>query len=275
MQSSEENHWGVVGAAYDTMAESEEARLRTSRDSLEFQFAKRLITPYLLGVRKVIDVGSGPGAYALWLAKRGVLVKLIDVSERSLRLAEFLAARGKIDQFVTTRHGHAADLKSEGPEIFDLVLLLGPIYHAPNRQYVIRVLEEVRRVLVGHGVLVVNVVNAFYMLSSLCATEAPKVVEALLDEVRQKGNASYRGTTTDTGVWMCSRQHMQLTLEDEGFNVVECRGSKGILQGRESLLSPKLKTEPGPLVDLMIRSASVPEYISQSQYVWFVARKND
>lgn len=69
---------------------------------------------------RVLDLGSGQGRNAIWLARQGHAVTAIDVSDVATRQAAELAARAGVDvTFV------AADLEEWEPEeaAFDLVLL--------------------------------------------------------------------------------------------------------------------------------------------------------
>jgi S-adenosylmethionine-dependent methyltransferase len=76
---------------YDGAAELEWARL--DRDRVEFAVTLRALRDHLPPPpAAVLDVGGGPGRYAIELARCGYDVTLADISERELELASQKAA---------------------------------------------------------------------------------------------------------------------------------------------------------------------------------------
>src|SRR5207248_10085517 len=91
---------------------------------LEFARTKELLRRYLPPApARVLDVGGGPGVYAAWLADAGYDVKLVDLLLLHVEHARELAA-GRF----AAEEGDARSL-SELDESYDVVLLLGPLYH--------------------------------------------------------------------------------------------------------------------------------------------------
>ncbi len=75
-----------VEAFYDRSALTEWRRLERHRT--EFAVTLRALEEHLSGLPcSVLDVGGGPGRYAIELARRGYRVTLLDLSGESLRLA--------------------------------------------------------------------------------------------------------------------------------------------------------------------------------------------
>lgn len=96
---------------------------------------------------RVLDVGGGAGVHASWLAERGYEVHLVD----PVRLhVEQASEHGTF----TTALGDARDL-AEADASRDAVLLLGPLYHLPERGDRVRALAEACRVVRPGGVVCV------------------------------------------------------------------------------------------------------------------------
>jgi SAM-dependent methyltransferase len=85
----------------------------------------------------VLDVGGGPGVYAYWLAAGGYDVELIDIVPRHIRQA---TERG-----IKATLGDATKLPA-ADHAFDAVLLLGPLYHLPDRTTRLAAITEAARV---------------------------------------------------------------------------------------------------------------------------------
>ncbi len=103
--------------------------------------------------QRILDVGGGPGRYAHHLAGRGHEVHLIDPVRRHVDQA----LEGPLASAVV---GDAADL-GHPDGWFDAVLMLGPLYHLPDRIDRMDALGEARRVLRPGGVLVAAGVSRF------------------------------------------------------------------------------------------------------------------
>ncbi len=101
----------------------------------------------------VLDVGGGPGVYARWLAERGYEVALLDPIALHIEQAR---ATGVSD----ARVGDARALPWPDHHA-DAVLLLGPLYHLPERGDRLDALREARRVLRPGGVLAAAAITRF------------------------------------------------------------------------------------------------------------------
>jgi SAM-dependent methyltransferase len=107
---------------------------------------------------KVLDVGGGPGAYAAWLADGGYEVKLVDATPLHVQQALELAA-GRFD----AAEGDARRL-DELDGSYDVVLLLGPLYHLLEQEDRLAALGEARRVLRPGGLLAAAAISRFASL---------------------------------------------------------------------------------------------------------------
>ena len=131
----------------------EHERLSTSA-RLEFLRTQELLTRYLPAApARVLDVGGGAGAYAAWLTDRGYDVMLVDPVPLHLEQAR--------DRGVANAKLGDARAVEFSDEAFDAVLLLGPLYHLPDRDDRIRALQEAHRVLVPGGVVAAAVISRY------------------------------------------------------------------------------------------------------------------
>ena len=139
----------------------EQARLGTHSGQLEFYRTKEIISRHLPRKRAVIlDIGGGPGRYALWLAKLGHTVHLVDPVPLHIEQAKAAsdAQRGK--HLAGARVGDARSL-TFADESADRVLLLGPLYHLVKRKDRVKALSEAYRTLKPGGLLFAAVISRF------------------------------------------------------------------------------------------------------------------
>lgn len=134
--------------------DQEDARLRAGTGRLEFwrtqDVLRRLLPP---APARVLDVGGGSGVHAEWLAADGHDVELLDPVPLHVARAARLPG-------VRASQGDARALDAPDASV-DVVLLLGPLYHLPERADRVRALAEARRVVCPGGLVVAATINRF------------------------------------------------------------------------------------------------------------------
>jgi len=133
---------------------------RLDKDPLEKMRTQQIISRYLFKVPlKILDVGGGTGAYAYWLKQLGHEVHLIDPSFTNI---EYAKQKGKelSLELDGIQSGFAEQLTYEN-ESFDLVLLLGPLYHLTEKSDRIKALTEAERVLKPKGKIFAAAISRF------------------------------------------------------------------------------------------------------------------
>jgi SAM-dependent methyltransferase len=99
--------------------------------------------------KRVLEIGCGIGTDTINFARAGASVTAVDLSERSLELAQRRARIYDLDRQIRFFHADAERLSSVVPhEPYDLVYSFGVIHHTPHPE---RVVEELRRHYVAAG----------------------------------------------------------------------------------------------------------------------------
>jgi SAM-dependent methyltransferase len=143
-----EDHYAVT---------DEEGRLDKPRGNVEFLRTMAILGRFLPPPPAcILDVGGGPGRYALELQRRGYAVELVDFLESHVAQAR---AAGVKNASV----GDARGLQIADGSV-DAVLLLGPLYHLTEREDRIRAWSEATRVVRPNGVVIGAAISRFASL---------------------------------------------------------------------------------------------------------------
>lgn len=168
----------AVTAHYDRGAEQD--RLAQPRGVIEFLRTKEILGRHLPPAPATIaDIGGGPGRYSLWLAQQGYQVVHRDLVPLHVQqLAE--AVDGRTDLRVETGIGDACQLDLRDQSV-EAVLLLGPIYHLPERQARLRALVEARCIVRPGGHVFVAAISRWAarldaIIGQRVYEEAPEVM---------------------------------------------------------------------------------------------------
>jgi ubiquinone/menaquinone biosynthesis C-methylase UbiE len=150
---------GEIEAFYDLGFERD--RLAGGAGALEFLRTQAVLERYLPPSPAIIaDIGGGPGRYALWLAERGYRVHLVDPVRLHIEQAEAEVNRRQNVMLLSAEVGDARELRFPDESV-DAVLLLGPLYHLPERRERLRALAEARRVCRRDGHVIAAAISRF------------------------------------------------------------------------------------------------------------------
>lgn len=140
----------------------EEGRLLSKHGSVEFLTTMRYIEKYLHDGMRILEIGAATGRYSHTLARMGYRVDAVELVQHNIDIFREKTLPG---EDVTIRQGNAKDLSFFEDETFDMVLLLGPMYHlfAVNEQR--QALAEALRVTKKGGIF----------MAAYCGNEATMV----------------------------------------------------------------------------------------------------
>ena len=142
----------------------EKSRLTKGAGLLEFFRMQEIVERFAApppGV--VLDVGGGPGRYSCWLAGLGYEVHLIDPVSKHLQQAREASASQPCHPLAGVSEGDARTLDYPSDSV-DHLLLMGPLYHLPEKADRLDALREAGRVLKDGGILVATAVSRFAFL---------------------------------------------------------------------------------------------------------------
>lgn len=208
-----------VGRFYETQAD-EDTRLSSS-PAFRLEVVR---TRSLLGSRlpappaRIVDVGGGTGAYAVWLRDLGHDVVLVDLVADHVELAR---SRG-IEAVVAD--ARTMDLPASSS---DAVLLMGPLYHLPDAADRAAVLARAAEVVRPGGLIVVAAINRWTPLVHLASIGAwDDGMGAWDDDVVRRLVAGVRSGVHDhrvsfTTAYLHRPDELAREVADAGFDDVE------------------------------------------------------
>jgi SAM-dependent methyltransferase len=252
---------------------TEADRLSASADGmLEMVRTQELLRRYLPAAPAgVLDVGGGPGAHARWLGEDGYAVHLVDPVPRHVEQARRVPR-------CTAELGDARELTAADAS-FDVVLLLGPLYHLLERGQRDLALAEARRVLRPGGLLAAAGINRYASLF-----EHTAFAHLHKDGVRESiGNILatrvHDGKKAFTAAYFHSGTELRDEVAEAGFEGAEVFGIEGptwaLLKATEQYTGQSVIGSP--LFESALAAARMaepyPELLAASSHMLAVGRR--
>jgi len=151
---------------------NEEKRLLRVYGQIEYRTTMHYIHELLTGnpTAKIADIGPGTGRYTIPLAEEGYNLTAVELVNYNLGILKQKAEREKLTN-VTAFQGNALDLHRLSRDSFDLVLLLGPLYHLFKEEEKIQALKEAKRIVKPDGKIIAGYIMNEYAVVMFGAKE--------------------------------------------------------------------------------------------------------
>jgi S-adenosylmethionine-dependent methyltransferase len=260
MDASIDKSFGSGADKYAAYLETPEGKLR-----LELAFANlQELLPQPPASLLALDLGSGPGALGVRLARLGLSVTLMDVSRPMLNLAKRAAQEAAVSERIVLKQGNAAelaDLFEAGS--FDLILCHNVLEFVDDPGAVLR---SAARVLRG----------PFGVLSVLVRNQPGEVLKAAL--VNGDLAAAERNLHAKWGdeslyggkVRLFTRESLRSVLADASFAVLAERGVRVISDYLPTTISRNENYER--IFELERKLGRRPEFAPMARYTHCLAQ---
>jgi ubiquinone/menaquinone biosynthesis C-methylase UbiE len=265
-----------VQAFYDENAQNEWDRL--DRHRTEFAVTLRALKDYLPHLpADVLDVGGGPGRYSIALAKLGYRVTLLDLSEGCLRLAKQKAHEAGVS-FADCLRGNATDLRRFRGGSFDVVLLMGPLYHLLDADSRDQAVKETHRVLKKSGFVFATFITRYAPLRWSAKNEPEWL--SLGKELLETGvwRPSATGVPSKARVGFTSSYFIHPVeisplMKRNGFEDLDLIGCEGAISMIEEKINELKGDEFDSWVDLNYRLGKDPSLHGAAEHLLYIGRK--
>ena len=266
-----------VQSFYDNNAQNEWDRL--DRHRTEFAVTLRAFKEHFPSPpAEVLDIGGGPGRYSIALTKLGYRVTLFDLSMGCLQLAQTRARDAGLILAGCLR-GTATDLGQFGEERFDVVLLMGPLYHLLDAKSRERAVKEARKVLRKNGLIFATFITRYAPVRWSAKNEPEWLLQG--KELLETGvwRPSVTGVPSSTRVgftdsYFAQPAEIKPLMNKGGFEDVDLIGCEGGI----SLIEEKINGLNGNAfdawVDLNYRLGEDPSLHGAAEHLLYIGRKS-
>ncbi len=128
----------------------EDGRLLKRSRQPEYLTTMRYIEKYLNPDSKILEIGAGTGRYSITFAEKGYDVTAVELVEHNI---DIMKKKVKPQHKIEIHQGNACNLSFVESDTYDIVLLLGPMYHLFNDDNKHKALSEAIRVAKKGGVI--------------------------------------------------------------------------------------------------------------------------
>jgi len=129
---------------------NEHDRLASRQGSVEFLTTVHYIEKYLRPGMRIAEIGAGSGRYAHYFAQQGYCVDAIELLEHNIEECKRHTIPG---ESITVVQGNALCLDMLADNVYDITLLLGPMYHLYTETEKIQALSETMRITKPGGII--------------------------------------------------------------------------------------------------------------------------
>jgi len=247
---------------------------RMDRNPLEYLRCKEIISRYLKDeALKVADIGGASGAFSFWLAEQGHTVSLLDYTPLHIEQAKEKSVLLGVELY-SYDCGDAKHLPyaSEG---FDLVLLMGPLYHMQKAEDRFQCINEAHRVLKKGGIIVCECISRYANIfegfqNNLMSDE--KFVE-ILEENLASGMHNPQDTGYFTTAFFHTTELLKSEIKQADFSFIDLVPIEGFAQvlDADNWLSDEEKKET--LLKYIRKTERIPELLGISGHHMIIGKK--
>ena len=262
-----------VASHYDANYKHEWQRLQRHRT--EFAVTLRALETYLPPPpATILDIGGGPGRYAIELSRRGYDVTLLDLSQGNLALAKENADEKGV-KLAYVVHGDATKLPNLPFSEYDALLLMGPLYHLLSIEERQQAVNEARNVLRPNSPIFAAFVTRFAVIRDQAINNPQWIIddpegfeETLLTGVHPSGPAERY-----PDFYFAHPDEIRPLMQSAGFETVNLIGCEGVVAGHEETINQVEGELWQKWVELNYQLGQEPTLHGAADHLLYIGRK--
>ena len=244
---------------------------RLERHKIEFEITKHYLDRYITKPEsKIFDIGGGPGRYSIYLAKQGHKVTLLDLSGKNVCVAKEKAAEAGVVLEDCVK-GDALALPEYEKESFDVILLMGPLYHLTKAQDRKKAVEEARKLLKKGGILIAAFISKYAPIQDCFS-----YLDFYEDEVKELLHYLEDGKNNEGGfttAYFTSVEEARSLMQEQQFKELAFVGVENILGCKEQEILKLPNEEQKKWLELGIALAEDEKLYGTSQHFLYIGEK--
>lgn len=259
-----------VEAYYNENALAEWKRLE--RHPMEFNLTMRAFREYLPEKARILDIGGGPGRYAIELAKLGHRVTLLDLAQENVEMARIKAREmgATLEDFI---HGNALDLQGLEEEAYDAILLLGPLYHLTSPEQQAKAIAQAAARLKSGGVIYAAVITRFAFLLDMLKYDLEGLAEREEELFELLAQGVNQGEAGFTEAYFSRPEELPELMTAKGFQCLRYMAADGIT----TLVEPAINQLSPPHFDAWARLcwelSTEPSLLGACEHLLYIGKK--
>lgn len=242
----------------------------------EFEVTKRYMLQYITGQKKILDIGGGPGRYSIFLAQQGHEVTLVDLSGKHIRQAIDKAAEAGV-HLDSSIHGDALRLHEYlyKKEQFDVVLLMGPLYHLTKEEDRLLALKEALRALRPGGLLIAAFISNYAPIqdyaSELYDFDNMEQLLKYLEDGRNHQEDAVQFTTS----YFFSAGEARNLMNGVGLKELVFAGVENVLCGKEKKFHELGREQQNKWLELAWHLSKDQNLLGMSEHFLYIGQKEE
>lgn len=260
-----------IQSYYDNATERELERL--SRHQLEHDITWRYLDNYLPSKGNILEIGCGAGTITIGLAKRGYKITAIDLSTRMVELCKKRISDEGLEQNVQFYVKDARKLYGIGADLFDAILMMGPLYHLVYKEDREIALKEAFNQLKRGGLIFSSFISRYGIWGDVMKT-IPETIERQADlySVLEQGKdvdepvGGFRG-------YFATVSEISPLHEEIGFKTLVVAGVEPAISADDESYN-KLQGDRRKLwLDLLYKLSIEDSIVAASRHLLYIGRK--
>lgn len=263
-----------IAELYNRDPEKEHSRLE--RHQLEHDLTWRYLERYLPSQGSILEIGAATGRYTVELAKRGYRLTAVDLSAELVEKCKKNLADEGLASRVQLVIADGRDLSKVTEKGFDVVLLMGPLYHLileADRKLALR--EAFDRLRFG-GILFSSLISRFGVLCDLIK-ESPVWIEeqaevwSLLEKGKRPDDfprGGFRG-------YFAKVSEIAPLHEAQGFETLVVAGVEPVISADDASYNNLQGEQRQRWLDLLYEMSTEKSILGASRHLLYIGKKRD
>lgn len=261
-----------IAAFYDNAPDAEHRRL--GEHQLEYDLTWRYLGKYLPDAGTILEIGAATGRYTLELARSGYKVTAVDLSATLINKCRRNIAEAGLETLVRFAVADARDLSDIKENGFDVVLLMGPLYHLVEESDRKRALKQAADRLRPGGILFSAFTSRFGVLADLIKGK-PDWIEAQAHVRSLQENGTRPDTAPRGGFrgYFADPREIAPLHEEMGFVTLVLAGIEPVIAADDAAYN-KLQGEQRELwLDLLFEISTESSIVGASRHLLYIGRR--